>query len=223
MKTALLLTALLIASPAYAIGFIQRDLYAPGDGLIVYDPASGLEWLKLGATGEQSYDEVDAGPLHDLGFVHASSDDVLRLFGNVIGSDRFNLNFPTLPEELSDPRIQNADGLLGALGASDQSSIGYSRWIIHGVVSDTPTNPDLTMYHFRMKWWFTWEDELKIDEFGNETPPYFADLTPDHPSEPYWGIGPAPQFLYRHIPEGGPGLAMLALIGASGAIARRRR
>jgi hypothetical protein len=93
-KTALLLTvvAVLIFGPgASAWGsLVSRDL-APGsgDGLITFDPLTGLEWLDLPATQNLSYAAISNGAggyLADFGFRYADADD-LWLFYQHAGVD----------------------------------------------------------------------------------------------------------------------------------------
>jgi len=93
-KTALLLTVvavLIFGAGASAWGsLVSRDLASgSGDGLITFDPLTGLEWLDLPATQNLSYAAISNGAggfLADFGFRYADADD-LWLFYQHAGVD----------------------------------------------------------------------------------------------------------------------------------------
>lgn len=93
-KAAILLTVvavLIFGAGASAWGsLVSRDLTpGSGDGLITFDPLTGLEWLDLSATQGLSYAAICSasnGYLADFGFRYADADD-LWLFYQHAGVD----------------------------------------------------------------------------------------------------------------------------------------
>lgn len=84
MKFKLLGALLLLVSVQAGATLIERDLDSSGDGLITYDSDTGLEWLDLTSTTNQSFDQISAR-LIDLnddlyGFRYANSVDLNILF-----------------------------------------------------------------------------------------------------------------------------------------------
>jgi len=51
---------------------IGMDLQDAGDGLITRDTESGLDWLDVSLTANQTYDEVQTGIWYQRGFRHAT-------------------------------------------------------------------------------------------------------------------------------------------------------
>ena len=78
-----------IAQPANAtpIPLEERDYFSAGDGLITYDPNTGLEWLDWTETVSLSYNDV-VGQLGSggafEGWNYATSAGVLELFNNAL-------------------------------------------------------------------------------------------------------------------------------------------
>lgn len=60
---------------------VERDLYAPGDGLITYDTETNLEWLDLSQTVGMSYGEIQnrTGALAGWSWANASTLETLRI------------------------------------------------------------------------------------------------------------------------------------------------
>jgi len=82
-----LLIALFVLSFAGTVNasLSSQDLSAPGDGQLTYDSVTGLSWLDLTATVEQSYNQIMAGYggfTTDHGFRYATVDEVGRLFSD---------------------------------------------------------------------------------------------------------------------------------------------
>ncbi|MEO1574563.1 MAG: LamG-like jellyroll fold domain-containing protein [Pseudomonadota bacterium] len=69
-----------LAAPTPTV--VERDLFAPGDGLLSYDPNTGNEWLDLTQTIDQSVTGINAGDggWIDLGFRPATEAEVSALF-----------------------------------------------------------------------------------------------------------------------------------------------
>jgi hypothetical protein len=87
-KTAILMTVvagLIFGTGVSAWGsLVARDLVpGTGDGLITFDPLTGMEWLDLSATRGLSYAAVSgasSGYLADSGFRYADSNDLWRFY-----------------------------------------------------------------------------------------------------------------------------------------------
>jgi hypothetical protein len=78
-----LLAASLMLAPvsSNASHLIVEDLASPGDGLIIRDPSTGLEWLKVTVTLGLSINDVLADPLITSGaFRYATESEVQALF-----------------------------------------------------------------------------------------------------------------------------------------------
>jgi len=59
---------------------IGMDLQDAGDGLITRDTESGLDWLDVSLTANQTYDEVQTGIWYQRGFRHATKPEIEELF-----------------------------------------------------------------------------------------------------------------------------------------------
>lgn len=83
MRTILALLSLAIASPATAL-LIERDLLAPGDGLVTRDTDTGLEWLDATLTLDLSTNQVlaGAGGWIGAGWRYATLGETCALFEN---------------------------------------------------------------------------------------------------------------------------------------------
>lgn len=83
MKQILIIAALLGASVlSLATPLTSRDYAAPGDGLLTYDPVSGLEWLDVNTVTGQSFDQVQSGPWYQAGFTHASTEQIFAFYAD---------------------------------------------------------------------------------------------------------------------------------------------
>jgi hypothetical protein len=74
---------LFLASQVSGAVLVDRD-WTPGDGKLLYDPSTGLEWLKLSVTANQSFSDVasslQSGGQYE-GFRFATQDEVIGLWG----------------------------------------------------------------------------------------------------------------------------------------------
>lgn len=82
---------------------IQADFASPGDNLLVHDTGTGLDWLRITATTNISYNtlvstQLATGGIYE-GFAHASQSQINTLFTNA-GIDVIGGNDPS-----------NADGI----------------------------------------------------------------------------------------------------------------
>ena len=77
------LFSLSAVGPANA-ALISQDLFIAGDGLVSRDTLTGLDWLDVDLTQGLSVEQVfsNHGGWADLGFVHASSNQVCSLFSS---------------------------------------------------------------------------------------------------------------------------------------------
>ena len=73
---------IVIAAVSANAALVPLDYVNPGDGLVTYDDASGLEWLDISETLAVTVNEVltGYGGLLDSNFRYATTDDVLTLF-----------------------------------------------------------------------------------------------------------------------------------------------
>lgn len=74
--------ACVLAVPKVAVAaLVERDLYAPGDGLITYDTETNLEWLDLSQTAGMSYNDVKnrTGALAGWNWANAGTLETLRI------------------------------------------------------------------------------------------------------------------------------------------------
>jgi len=77
----LVVTMLCALSPPLARAtLITADYVMPGDGLLTFDTLSGLEWLDVTLTVNQTYDQVRLGPYYADGFYHATKEELQTLF-----------------------------------------------------------------------------------------------------------------------------------------------
>ena len=81
-KIKLILGASILLFVSYAnADLMERDLFSSGDGLVTYDPSTGLEWLDLTETFGQRVSVVQQNiGLASLGFEIMSVSDVYTLF-----------------------------------------------------------------------------------------------------------------------------------------------
>ena len=74
---------LLCAAGSVSAALISWDWKTPGDNLLTYDSATGLDWLDWTESTNRSYNDVltQLGPGGEFeGFRHASTDEVHTLF-----------------------------------------------------------------------------------------------------------------------------------------------
>jgi len=71
-----------LASAGANATLVSTDLALPGDGLLTYDSATGLQWLDLTATLGKSVNEVlgGYGGYIDTGFRYATTAEVEQLY-----------------------------------------------------------------------------------------------------------------------------------------------
>ena len=126
---------------ATASPLTQRDLLAPGDGLITYDPATGLEWLDVLATGGMSYNQVRASEFRtSYHFSHATADQVAILAGDAIPSappfpSDTSRTFDSKTDMLADPWAQDVLELYRLFSGDPDPELGYLTYI-YGVTAD---------------------------------------------------------------------------------------
>ncbi len=160
----LLLSAVLTST---ASPLTERDLVAPGDGLITYDPATGARWLDVSATAGMSYNQVRASEFYTkYGLRHASRDEVAAFVGRAIPGLDYIGSFYTIEEMLADSGARAAldlyrlwsgrsDLTVGIEGARDRTED------IYGVVSDSAYHFVLPPFpHATLQWRF----RLRYDE-----------------------------------------------------------
>ncbi len=93
--TVLLVLLVALATPGNATSLVQADLLAMGDGLLTVQVDSGLEWLDVDQTTGVSFVDIalhNAGGWRDLGFRHASIEEVRGLFAAAGISERGSLS-----------------------------------------------------------------------------------------------------------------------------------
>jgi hypothetical protein len=124
LKSLLLAAALLASSAAYA-ELVKADLVArTGDGQLTVDTVTGLQWLDMRLTANQTYDSVRTGPYYAQGFRHATKAEVDALFVTAgLVNDGNNYSF-TQPVE--------ASALVTLLGATISASTRQSSYGLVG-------------------------------------------------------------------------------------------
>jgi hypothetical protein len=71
-----------------------------GDGLITRDTESGLDWLDLTTTANQTYDQVRNGSWYQAGFRHALQSEVQTLFTHAGMPDQSSTAYPAEAQAL---------------------------------------------------------------------------------------------------------------------------
>ena len=120
---------LIFCVPQAKATLIQTDLSAPGDGLLTYDSASGLEWLDLTETyslfGRDVLANISGGGIWD-GFHIATREEVSSLWSNA------GIPFFGGPARPLYNSVSNLVSLLGGessvrgLTSTTSGSLGYS-------------------------------------------------------------------------------------------------
>ena len=88
----------LIVSPAQAI-LMEQDLFAPGDKLITFDSATGLQWLDVDQTLGLSFNQDLASSfVTSEGFTHATATQLTTLY---TGNGATNLNNNSLTSQFA--------------------------------------------------------------------------------------------------------------------------
>lgn len=121
------------------------DWKAPGDGLLVYDPNTKLEWLKLTVTSGQTYNTVvgKMGTGGDYaGFRYASSPEVATLITNA----GIALSPPPSHAPTDHAAALGLLGQWGTLATINAPSVGQTNesWAI---IFDTPSG--VSGHHYR--------------------------------------------------------------------------
>ncbi len=119
-----------IANVASA-ALISADLsQGTGDGLLTLDTTSGLEWLDVTLTVNQTYDQVRTGSWYQAGFSHATMAELQTLFlhaGTPDDGFDISLTYPTETQALAQllgATISTEDGRLSTYGFSGSDFFG---------------------------------------------------------------------------------------------------
>lgn len=111
LRALALFAVLLLAAPPAFSALLEGDLESAGDARITYDSDTNLQWLDLTETLGDSWNDVEASVfVTDLGFRHATADEVEELFLNAGFLTTNNVNDPA-----NDPA---AALLLSAMGCT---------------------------------------------------------------------------------------------------------
>lgn len=184
-----------------------------GDGLLTRDTISGLDWLDITLTVNQTYDQVRTGSWYQAGFTHANMEELLTLFLHAgTPSDGFDLSI-TYPTE-----TQALAQLLGATIVGEEGSlttIGFSGSDFFGNTVTTATHPVDSPFSALLAQINYSPPTGNFPTFGE------AHFTGGHPfsneASPYWG-----SFLIRPAPVPLPGALGLMFSGLSVLIWRMR-
>ena len=167
---------LLAAAPAHA-ALITTDWLVPGDGLVVRDTTSGLEWLNLTQTANLSYAQVSAELGAGGGFEgwrYASNAEVVGLFGDYFGISLAAAFYGELPAFV-DPGVRLASETLsdGVSGGSDINSPNANYRLI-GFTADVRDNGNPFVLGARSRWtdtdYFTVRDPLDTLDYAGWDP-----------------------------------------------------
>lgn len=202
---------------------INRDWQVAGDGLIVRDTNTHLEWLKLTQTFGMSYtsvsDQLGSGGMF-AGFRYATNTEVVDLF-----SDYFGMSLSGFYGEVPafiDPGVRTASETLGdgiSLGSDIIAPNANYRLI--GFTSDTRLNGNRFVVGARSRWsdtdYFTIQDPVSLFDYASWDPN--ALITGDAYSHQWVG-----SFLVRAVAAPLPAAAWLLGAGlvALGGVIRRR-
>ncbi len=119
-KSLLLTAALLAGFPAHA-ELVKADLVAgTGDAKLTVDTVSGLEWLDVRLTVNQTYDQVRTGEFYGQGFRHATKAELDALF---VAAGLVNDGF-----DISSTQPTEAAAFVTLLGATISSSTRQSTY-----------------------------------------------------------------------------------------------
>jgi hypothetical protein len=132
--------ALVLFSGCVGASLTVRDLNAPGDGLLTYDPVTGLEWLDLTLTEGKSRESVAAGwggYTTTMGFQVATREQVHQ-FATDAG---IVLNPDGSPENFEPAR--NFQLLVGVTGTYPGDPLPPTVYWTFGFVEQWPENPNL--------------------------------------------------------------------------------
>ena len=134
----MLFIVLALSSSASHATLSERDFAAPGDGLLLFDSETNLEWLDLTATTGLSFDDLiaGAGPIdfineHDFRF--ATTDELGVLWGHA--------GIVDMSGSLTTGNRAGVEFLLSAMGCI--SSCGTSGEVAQGQVEFDPAQSDL--------------------------------------------------------------------------------
>ena len=219
---AVLPLSLLAATSANA-ALINLDWQAAGDGLIVRDTNTHLEWLKLTQTFGMSYTSV-SGQLGSggtfAGFRYATNAEVVDLFGDYFGISLSGF-YGEVPAVV-DAGVRTASETLGdgiSLGSDIFSPNANYRLV--GFTGDTRLNGNRFVVGARSRWsdtdYFTIKDPVSLFEYATWDPN--ALITGDAFSHEWVG-----SYLVRSFAAPLPAAAWLLGAGlvALGGLARRR-
>lgn len=142
----LLFSALLFLASALPVHaeLIEGDWQTAGDGLMVRDTATHLEWLKLTETAGLSYlavsSQLGAGGAYE-GLRYATNAEVAGLFGDYFGIDLVMGWYGEIPAYL-DPGVRLASEALGdgVSGGTDDVSGPNANYRLVGLTGDLMLN-----------------------------------------------------------------------------------
>ena len=159
----LLLSAVLTST---ASPLVQRDLLAPGDGLLTYDPMTGAEWLDMTATAGMSYNQVRASDFYTkYGFKHADGDKVYRFYLDAIPNPNPKVIWATQAEMLADPWAHQVLEWYRIFSGKPGPEFKPGDWdyAIIGLLSDGFSIGDGPFVHWTAKWWLRVTHETPTD------------------------------------------------------------
>lgn len=181
------IASLACGMPAHAV-LITADWLAPGDGLIVRDTATSIEWLNLTQTAGLSYAQVSgelgAGGGFD-GWRYATNGEVSALFGDYFGISLAAGVLREAPAYL-DPGVRLASETLsdGVSGGTDEVSGPNANYRLVGFSADVRLNGAHFAVGAMTRWsdtdYFTVKDPVGAfelsswDPYGLVTDDFFA-------------------------------------------------
>ena len=128
------MTMALVLSTSANSAIISTDWQSSGDGLLTYDNVSGLEWLDLTETTNNSYNQMlaqinDPGGMYS-GFRYATLAELDQLV------QQFNLTTENTVTSGFSNDIVNLSGYLGITMFESPDPLGYSGTGFYGYIGD---------------------------------------------------------------------------------------
>ncbi len=149
------LTLAVLAAGSARADLIEGDLVSSGDGLITKDTATGLEWLDLTATLDESVDDVTAGSYYTThGFTHATNAQIETLFLHAAAGATLNDDSGSMSTVPNGTAVDTLLDLLGQTGSSAEAAGTFLYGM--GWAGDGPTS----------YYWSPWYGKLSGSTFG---------------------------------------------------------
>jgi len=131
----------LVTTPAYST-LLLHDWLTVGDGLVVYDTNTNIEWLNLTQSNGMAYSDVSnqlgAGGIFE-GMRFAANYEVIDLWASYFGIDLSSSNLYTERAGYLDPGVRLASEYLGSgfSSGTDVYSGPNANYILLGITADT--------------------------------------------------------------------------------------